>query len=232
VAVGVRSILGPDITPLAIKALLVHCADRNGQSAIEVGWGRVPDNLADIINCPDGRVRVVYQGELLPGKYRRAHVPVPHGGINGKIKMRATFCYACPVEPQEAAAYTCAGLEITFRPDLKTRAKNSKMAKSRGFFSMAEYATEDERRSDFGKWETVLHGKHSMLGSTLKNPAFDIHYNAREGGSGTRDAGPIKYALVITIDAPKHKTIYEDVLKVYSEILIPLQPQVQLPIRI
>ena len=34
-----------------------------------------------------------------------------------------------------------------------------------------------------GKWETVLHNSKNMLGSTLKKPVFDIHYNAREAGA-------------------------------------------------
>lgn len=38
-------------------------------------------------------------------------------------------------------------------------------------------------RSDSGNWETVLHASDSMLGSSLKQATFDIHYNARDGGA-------------------------------------------------
>jgi hypothetical protein len=231
-AVGTRAVLGPDLSPLAIKALLVHCADKAGHDSREVGWGRIPTSLPPIINCPDGMVRIVYQGQLLPGKYLRAKVPVPSGGIQGKIGLKATFCYACPTSPQDASSYTKAGLEITFRPDLSRKRSKSEQARSRSFFDMGKYRTEQERRVDFGKWETVISDQDNMLGSTLKEPVFDIHYNAREGNTSTQSATAIKYALVITINAPKHSTIYSDVLRAYSNVLVPLQPQITLPITV
>ena len=50
--------------------------------------------------------RVVYQGELKPGKFLRATLPLPAGGLQGKIRLKATFCYASPTDPQDAVAYT------------------------------------------------------------------------------------------------------------------------------
>ncbi|KAG0922551.1 hypothetical protein G6F31_019878 [Rhizopus arrhizus] len=75
-AVGVRAILGGDLTPLAIKALLVHAADPGEHDPVEVGWGKIPEDTLDIITCPDGVARVVYQGELKPSK-RRSAMPHP-----------------------------------------------------------------------------------------------------------------------------------------------------------
>ena len=97
---------------------------------------------------------------------------------------------------------------------------------------MKKYATEEERRSDMGKWETVLHGAKRMRGSSLKNPVFDIHYNAREAGGKASGAGKIRYALIIMVEAPKHADLYNDILRAYSKTLVPIQPQVSLPIRI
>jgi len=231
-AVGIRAVLGRDITPLAIKALLIHSADQNGYPSEEVGWGRIAPDLSEIVNCPDGMVRVVYQGELKAGKYLRANVPVPKGGIKGNVTMKATFCYACPTDPQDASSYTRAGLEVTFRPDLSKKAKSSNMPKTRSFFGMGKYSPEGERRSDFGKWETVLHDQDNLRGSTLKAPVFDIHYNAREGGGTTNQGQPIKYALIITIEAPKHASLYNEVLEAYSEILVPIQSEVDIPLRV
>jgi len=231
-AVGVRAVLGREISPLAIKALLIHSAEQADHDPVEVGWGRIPSDLSKIVNCPDGMVRVVYQGELKAGKYLRANVPVPDGGITGNAKMTATFCYACPTDPQDASSYTRAGLEVTFRPDLNKKAKNSLTAKTRTFFSMEKYCPEGERRSDFGKWETVLHDQASLRGSTLKSPVFDIHYNAREGGGTTTQGPPIKYALVITIEAPRHASLYSDVLQAYSDILVPIQSEIDVPLRV
>lgn len=230
-AVGVRAILGTDLTTLAIKALLVHSANQSGHDKLEVGWGKIPEDVMDMITCPAGVARVVYQGELKPGKYLRASLPLPKDGLTGRIKLKATFCYASPIDPQNASAYTRAGLDIVFRPN-SSKVKDGKAnAETKGFFDMKKYATEEERRADMGKWETVLHGEKNMLGSTLNDPVFDIHYNAREGGAATNNADKIKYALIITIEAPKHEELFNEILRSYSSILTQIQPQVSLPIR-
>lgn len=231
-AVGVRAVLGAELSPLAIKALLVHAAERSGHERDDVGWGKLPDDLMSIITCPPGVARVVYQGELKPGKYLRAAVPMPAGGLQGSVRLRATFCYASPTDPQDAAAYTRAGLEVVFRPsDVKIKAGKTN-AETKGFFDMKAFATEAERRSDLGKWETVLNAGINLRGTSLSNPVFDIHYNAREAGG--RASGPerIPYALIITIEAVKHPDLYNDILRTYAQLLVPIQPQVSLPVRL
>lgn len=231
-AVGVRSILGAELSPLAIKALLVHAARESTHDKAEVGWGKVPEDLMEVITCPSGVARVVYQGELKPGKYLRASLPLPAGGITGNIRLKATFCYASPTDPQDAVAYTRAGLEVVFRPSDKKIKDGKVNADTKGFFDMKKYATEEERRSDQGKWETVLHGTKKMRGRSLENPVFDIHYNAREAGAPTTSAKKIRYALIITVEAPKHADLYNDVLRAYAKMLVPLQPKVTLPVRV
>ena len=231
-AVGVRAILGAELSPLAIKALLVHAAENAGHDKLDVGWGKMPEDVLDIITCPSGVARIVYQGELKPGKYLRATLPLPDGGLTGMIKLKATFCYACPTDPQDAACYTRAGLDVTFRPHAEKVDADSDHADTKGFFSKKHYATEAELRADSGKWETVLHGSKGMRGSSLSNPVFDIHYNARDGGAPTTSADKIRYALIITVEAPKHANLYNDILRTYAKTLISLQPQVSLPIRI
>ena len=231
-AVGIRAILGAELTPLGIKALLVHAADPSTHDKLEVGWGKVPEDLMTVISCPAGVARIVYQGELKPGKYLRTALPLPVGGLTGNIRLTATFCYASPTDPQDAAAYTRAGLDIVFRPNDAKIKQGKANANTKGFFDMKKYATEEERRSDMGKWETVLHGSKSMRGNGLKNPVFDIHYNAREAGGRASGADKIRYALIITVEAPKHADLYNDILRAYAKTLVPIQPQVSLPIRI
>lgn len=231
-AVGIRAILGDDLSMLAIKALLIHSADTSSYDKFEVGWGKVPEDLMNIITCGPGVARVVYQGELKPGKYLRAQLPIPKGGLSGRIRIKATFCYASPVDPQDAATYTRAGLEVHFRPDVALVKPNKSTADTKGFFDMKKYATEFERRSDMGKWETVLHANKGMLGRTLKNPVFDIHYNARQAGAPTLRADKIRYALVITVEAPKHADLFNDILNTYPSILVQIQPQISLPITV
>jgi len=231
-AVGIRAILGTELSPLAIKALLVHVADAAEHDKLEVGWGKLPEDLMSIITCPEGVARVVYQGELKPGKYLRASLPLPIGGLKGSICLKATFCYASPTDPQDAAAYTRAGLEVVFRPSDEKIKDGKANADTKSFFDMKKYANKEERRSDMGKWETILHSAKNMRGSTLKNPVFDIHYNAREAGHKASGAEKIRYALIITVEAPKHADLYSEILRAYAKTLVPIQPQVSLPIRI
>lgn len=232
-AVGIKALLGGDLTTLAIKALLIHSCSPKDFSHAEVGWGKLPEDVNDIIISPNGVARIVYQGELKPGKYLRAALPIPDGGLNGRVNLTATFCYSTSVDPQDSASYTKAGLEISFRPDESKKKAGAQNADTKGFFELKRYASEQDRRSDMGKWETVLHATKGMLGSSLNKPVFDIHYNARQGGGSIQSnkADKIKYALILTITANKHPDLYNDILRSYNKILAPIQPQVTVPVR-
>ncbi len=228
-AVGVRAILGDDLSPLAIKALLIHAAGRGKHEKTEVGWGKLPDDIAQVITCSDGVARIVYQGELKPGKYLRAAMPLPKEQLSGTVRVKATFCYASPVDPQDAGAYTQAGLEVVFRPNTHKLRKGSQQPPTRsGFFENHQYATEHELRSQSGKWETVLQGETRLRAASLKDPVFELHYVARSGGGPATVAPLIRYALIITVEAPKHANLFEQVLGAYSNTLIALRPQVQI----
>ncbi|MFP6860646.1 S8 family peptidase [Pseudomonas sp.] len=230
-AVGVRAVLGQDLSPLAIKALLIHAADQNGHESTDVGWGKIPEDLMQVITCPSGVARIVYQGELKPGKYIRAPIPLPKAALTGKVKVRATFSFASTTDPQDSASYTRAGLEVTFRPNKEKTEEGKANAKSKSFFQKRRFATEEELRADAGKWETVLHDSKSMYGSSLKDASFDIHYNARHMGGTADKAEKIRYALIITVEAPRHPNLFTEILEAYSA-LVEIQPQVSLPVRL
>lgn len=232
-AVGIRAILGDAVHPLTTKALLVHgCEVRPTDDPNEVGWGRVPEDINRLITCEDGVARIIYQGELRPGKYLRARVPLPKEALTGKVTLRATFCYASPVDPQDAAAYTKAGLDITFRPHQDKKKPGATQANSTTFFPLTEFHTEAELRADLGKWETVLHAQSKFFGSSLNEPVFDVHYNARDaGGPQGSGAQRIRYALVLTVIAPNHPNLHQDILDAHV-VLQSLVPQIALPIRI
>lgn len=232
-AVGVRAVLGDEVHPLTVKALLVHACELPEElNGDDVGWGRVPEDLNEIVTCPNATARIIFQGMLKPGKFLRAPVPLPLATIPGKVYLGATFCYASPVDPQDAAAYTKAGLSITFRPHEDKKEANAKYAKPRTFFEKKEFRTEAEQRSDLGKWETVLHAQHGLLGTSLKGATFDVHYNAREGGGTSTGASPlIRYALVLTVHAPKAVNLYDDILQAHSKLKA-IEPQVSVPVRV
>ncbi|WP_252177269.1 S8 family peptidase [Endozoicomonas sp. 4G] len=224
-AVGVRAILGHSVSPLAIKALLVHSAEQGGHDPHHVGWGKAPESINQIIESPDGVARILYQGELFPGKYLKVPLPIPKEGIKGKVKIKATCCFSTPVDPQDTSMYTKAGVEITWRP-------KPKPIKSESFFKQKKVATEAELRSDAGKWESVLHAEKTKFGSSLQDPAFEIHYMARDGGdsiSGAK-APTINYAFIVSLEAPKHSEIFNDILRAYSNVLTEIQPRISTPI--
>ncbi|MFA6699123.1 MAG: S8 family peptidase [Thiomicrospira sp.] len=220
-AVSIRSLMGHSISPLAIKALLVNAAQTNGHDPKEVGWGKVPDDINDLIESPKGVARILYQGELLPGKYLRTPLPLPNHEINGKVKIRATCCFSTPVDPQDTSMYTKAGVEISW----------ANAGKKGSFFHQIKKATEAELRRDAAKWESVLHAEKTKIGSKLQDPYFELHYIAREGGGAIdgNKAPTIKYAFVVTIESPKHGDIFTDILNAYSGILTEIQPRVSIP---
>lgn len=230
-AVGIRAILGNGLSVLAIKSLLVHGASRNGNLRAEVGWGKVSENVMDLITCGDGVARIVYQGELRPGKYLRAPLPIPKEGLSGIVNLKATFCFSTPTDPHHSGAYTRSGLEVVFRPNDSRRGEDAANATSRSFFNSRDYADEHFRRADAGKWETVLHGETRMRGTSLVEPVFDIHFVARQDGGPTRGARPMAYALVATIDAPKHADLFSEILSQY-ENLSAIEPEISLPIHV
>lgn len=230
---AVRAHLGAVLSALAIKALLVHGTDSGGHPQDEVGWGRLPDNLDDLVLCPDGSVRVVYQDEITAARYRRIHVPLPQNGLTGKVEITATFCFATPVDPEHPGNYTKSGLSVVFRPNRnKFGREDAVHAASESFFQPKNlYPTEQQLRDDAHKWETCLHASKRKLATSLDGPVFDIHYNARANGRDDARAERIRYALVLTIDAPKVKDLYDRVVRAYRAQLQPLMPVLEVPVR-
>lgn len=229
---GVRAHFGTDLSALAIKALLVHGSEPAENLAIhEVGWGRVPQDLEALVVCKDGEARIVYQGELTPAQYLRTPVPMPSGKLAGMVTLKATFCFACDTDPHDPSNYTRGGLDITFRPHSEKVDDDANHPKSKSFFRQTDYDTEKELRRDAHKWETTLHRSHKFRASTLKDPVFDVHYQVRESGRAT-SGEKIRYALVLTISAPKVKHLYDSIVQRYRTQLEPILPLIEIPVPI
>jgi len=233
-AIGVRTYLGSVIQPLALKALLIQHGNPAAFHQREVGWGRVPHDIEDLVTCPEGTVHVLYQGELEAGRFLRAKIPVPASGLRGGVRITATFCYATQTDPQDPLNYTRAGLEVVFRPHAKKFTKTergpSKNPASKSFFSSGGYETEEVLRRDAHKWEPCMKASMRVRAPSLSDPVFDIHYNARRGGMADASAQPIPYALVVTVenDSPD---LYNKIAQRYRTMLEPLRPVIQIPVR-
>jgi len=229
-AVGIRAALGSDVYPLTARALLLHACEFSGQHDKDhVGWGRVPTDLQALIACDDHSARIIYQGKLAPGKFLRAPLPLPDEVLAGSVNVRATFCFASPTDPQDASAYTKAGLIVTFRPHEDKKKKGAQHAQTYSLFPSSEWRDEVELRADLGKWETVLHGEHTFRSASLLRPVFDIHYNARDAGAPTSHAESIPYALIVTVSAPKFANIHQAILNAH-DVLQVIEPKVRISI--
>jgi len=231
-AAGVRAHFGQHLTPLSIKTLLLHCCKNNEDNTKNIGWGLIPHELSDVMECDEGEVRVVYQGSLQPSKYIRALIPMPADIIPNFVTLSATFSFNTDTDPQDPANYTRSGLEIQFRPNIEIiKGKDELRPQTKSFFNAKHlYATENELRSDAHKWETVLHNSARFRGRSLVEPTFDIHYNAREFGGIAQKAKSIPYSLVVSISVPKIPELYDKILNRYRTELEALEPKIELPI--
>ncbi|MGY0502768.1 S8 family peptidase [Nocardia sp. FBN12] len=231
-ALGARTLFGPKLGALDLKALLVHTAERRTSSPdSDSGHGRIAATLADMVLCGDGEARVLYQGELTPAKYLRAQIPLPAALPAGMVRIRATLVYATPVDPADPGSYTRSGLDVTFRPHDEKFAESTRIhPDSAPFFRATELDPEAVLRRDSYKWDTVLHAERSKRVNSLRNPVFDIHHNAREAGHPTATAQPIRYAMVITVRHAKVDDLYERVLSAYVTQLEALRPTIEIPL--
>jgi hypothetical protein len=161
-------------------------------------------------------------------------VPVPSGELTGNVSIKATLCYKTPTDPHHPGNYTRAGLELTFRPHDQKFSRDTQLhPDSKSFFgTTVSGMTEDELRKDAWKWENCLHATKSFRGSSLRNPTFDLHYNARLEGRDFRPDEPLSYAMIITVKARNTLDLYDQVVRKYATQLEPIRPVVDIPIQL
>ena len=53
---------------------------------------------------------------------------------------------------------------------------------------------------------------------------FDVYYHHRSAGAKARDQQPIPYALVVGVKAASVPDLYNQMIRAYSTILIPMRP--------
>ncbi|MFF4362839.1 S8 family peptidase [Streptomyces sp. NPDC001351] len=229
-AAGIRAHFGPVLTPLALKALLVHCAEDNEQDTSERGWGRLPTTLEDYVVCPPHTARVVYQGKLAPKQTVRMFLPLPESVTAGNVQITATYCIACPTDPRAPRNYTTSAFEPFFRPHMERLNPSGNVPKSEPFFQARDYMTEQELRADAHKWETVKHKTAVFKADRLKRPAFDVRHVFRLDDLPSDTDPEVSYALVVTLKAPAVPDLYDQVVRTYAARLEILQPVIAIPI--
>jgi hypothetical protein len=237
-AATVKAQLGSDLNSLAVRALMIHQASNvDGLPAAEIGWGRFELDPERLITCEDYEALVIYQGELKPNEYLRVKIPIPVNSTEGDVELEATLLLSTEVDPAHASAYTRRGVEVFFRPHIErfgkpykgkppVHPKTSRFLCAKNLYG----ASESNLREEGFKWEPCRRSKITMRSSSLKSPCFDIHNHHRAHGVASAAVTDTKYALVVTVRAPKVKDFYDKVVRAYANILIPLQPQVQIKV--
>lgn len=225
-AIGVKASLNFDLHILSVRALLAHHSIRpKTMSMSEVGHGRFPQTVDEVLMCDDNETRVIYQGVLEAGQNLRAFIPFPTLPLNGWVILRATLCFASQTDPEHAVNYTRSGLSVTFRPK-----KSSK--KTMTFFSSSKiYTPELQARTAEHKWETTLKHEQRFQPGTLDDPLFDITYGAREEGQSVDNSSlpPLPYAMVITVSVENTPGIYNNIRQRYQTLQpLRLRQEIQL----
>ncbi len=232
--IGLHAFAGDELSPLAIRALLIHQASQDDNPQTEVGWGRIDTDPHNNLQCEDHEVTVIYQGELPLKEYLRASVPMPDEELSGLVTIKATLLIAPEVDPAFAHAYTRAGMDVVFRPNANKFDNEEALPKTDTFFSdkVLYKAPEYRLRGEGHKWEPCIKAMKKKRGSSLYKPVFDIYYHNRIEGKVDNEPVPLPYAFIVTVKAPKVENLYEQVLHAYSEILIPLEPRIEIPVSI
>lgn len=235
--ISIGAQIGPAATSLLIRALMIHRAEPGAHSQVDVGWGRFEADPLRLITCDDDEAIVLFKGELPIGQHLRAPIPLPESGLVGEITITATLVISPQVEPQFPGMYTQSGFEVAFRPNASrhrvTNGKRSKHPITRPFFSPRNLygASEYLLREGGHKWEPCRRGTlRYRRPAPLHRPCFDIYHHTRENGGRSTQPMPIPYALVVSVKAPKVPDLYNKVVRAYANVLVPLRPQLRIPV--
>ena len=226
----------PALSMTAIRALLVHTAETDGNAQTEVGHGSVRHDLDALARCAENEATVVYEGVLTERRYMRCPLPVPAHGFSGQVRISATLVVVSRVDPQDTVSYTRAGASVVFRPDTaadpgKREDGQPKPYPTRPFFSGTKmFETEQERREDSHKWDTVMKARVNVRPSTLNKPVFDVEHLARSNGGGGRREASVPYVLIVSLHESGNADLHASVLDAHPTLRA-LEPQVDLPAR-
>lgn len=221
-AAGVAASTVYGMTAIALKALLVHHADRRTSlKRNEVGWGRFKEEPMELLECGPESASIIFQGTLAKGEYRQCPIPFPNVVLPGQVEIKATLCIQTHTDPEHAVNYTRSGMGVTFRPRLGVNDSSTE-----DFFGKASQyrMTERKRRDDAHKWETCLHRSRKFIAPVnLVDPVFDIEYHARQSSRGVPPASApdVKYALIVTVTATGIPDLY-DLIRQRYKVLQPV----------
>ncbi|HGX3400679.1 MULTISPECIES: S8 family peptidase [Acinetobacter] len=225
VAAGIDALTDFELTTNSIKALMIHKAKPEQHSQNNVGWGKLPHQPEEVLECLDDEATILFQGELKPDQHLRIPIPVPKDADCTWVILKATFSINAITDPEHPLHYTRSGLDITFRANQNKKNDEQQHPDAKTFFSSKGlYLTEEELREDAHKWETTISRSQRFKLSTLEDPLFDVKYHAREQGAATEisELSPIRYSLVLSIQTVGDVNVYNSILQ-KNQTLLPVK---------
>lgn len=241
------------VDPLIAKALIIHATSTDKIHTYENGHGFIPDDYETIASCADKSYTLIYQGEIESGKYAEYLIPWENSIKDGSVTFKWTVAVLTDVDELSSDDYTSNTVEVTFYPhqskylfrnmtkqlldgqkkesevvDVITNPDRANYLAANGWVQStfpktdsptSQYKTESELRANL-KWDSLDTRSMTKKANGVSSPIFHIHALGR--GSRSVDK-KVKFALVLTVTAPKAKIdLYSRILNVYNA-LIPIR---------
>jgi Subtilase family len=237
----------PRVNPSVLRAFATHFAERHRtykKLQDEVGYGRLPLNFANYLDCSPREAHVLYIDEVTRGDLLGYQVPIP--SRSGAVEVRITLAYASPVEPSQPTEYTHASLELSFRPHsriynlrppqdeegrpvkLDISTPEARDLLGAGWRVGQEPVTvglgsagpvPEYHLRDSGKWETLRHSRISLKAGDSFDPRLEVTYVARRAGALDNTATRVPFALLISvIDKAGATDLYDRVAAQYAAL--------------
>jgi hypothetical protein len=222
-AAQIKASIDSDITPMALKAILIHNAKNdNKHETIEVGWGKTSNQVESMITCKNNQATVLYQGTIKPKKASKLPVPIPEltKSLGGKIRISITICFSTDTDPSFPSTYTRSGIVSNFYTGYD---KENKPV-SYTFFSGLKYKmSEHDLRTSLYKWETVIKQSKNINIEKLTDPFFVLHFVPRAEGGDFYPDDELKYSMIISLESQNDVHLYNHVVTEYH-VLEELRP--------
>lgn len=232
-----------DIDPHMARTLLIHTASNFKDVDIsEVGFGFCIEDIDNIINCSDNKVIVLYSGYIEPKQNIRMPVLLPNlDNIQNNAFITWTISTIVKPNPNDADSYTSNCIEDYFYPDsrqysytlkidnhkkiIKARKGTQKekvlldLGYSRSDLPISkppkQFLSEDNLRTKYLKWDTIVKKDCSLRASSLHDPFFILHGMSRD----IFDQYTMKYYAAVTVEIPEYKGIlYDEILNLYKNL--------------
>ncbi|MFZ5986806.1 MAG: S8 family peptidase [Bacillota bacterium] len=246
--IGHMLALSENLKPHMARNLLIHSVDSEEDNYdIETGYGFCPSDVEDILMCNDKKVTVLYEGEIMSAQSIKLPIFIPSlSDSKGNVTITWTITTVVNPNMNDTDSYTNNCIEDTFYPnDLvfnfsKNGSKPKKLnlgtpedallAKSyieqgykRSDLPASKpgkvFLDEEELRSKYLKWDTVVKKRQSMRVKSLLNPFIVLHGMGRNG----YETSKIKYFVAITVEIPKYSgNLYDSILQNYKN-LVPVE---------